>query len=226
MPGLYSYIPLCVLSVIQIIVYSIIKVKGKGLAYTVSKCAGSAIFLITAVFAIVINGFSIYSLLMLVAFVLSTLGDYYLSLDGKKSRLKRGAGCFLLAHCTFIAAFVCIGSFHWVTLPITALIFALEYAAAKIFKMNFHGIEKGVAGYIFTVSAMAVQACSFAVLQNFSPFALMSACGAVLFLISDLIWVRYGLNKNSSQKTLKVLNVVTYFPAQMLLAGAMLIFIR
>lgn len=226
MTGLYIFIPLCVLSLAQIIVYSIIKVKGKGPAYTISKCIGSLIFIAAAVAAMIISGFDLHSALMLAAFLFSGFGDYYLSLDSKHKRLKTGASCFLAAHCTFIAAFISIGSFHWLTLPITAVLFAAEVAAAKIGKINFYGIEKGVAAYILTVSAMAVQACSLAVIEAFSPFALLSACGAVLFLISDLIWVCYGLNKNSSQHLLKVLNVVTYFPAQMLLAGAMLLFAK
>ena len=52
---LVIYIVLCALSLVQMFVYSYFKVRGKGKAYTISKCTGSTIFVLTAVEALLVG---------------------------------------------------------------------------------------------------------------------------------------------------------------------------
>lgn len=219
---LWFYIIACVLSCVQMGVYISFKIKKKGVAYTVSKCVGSVLFIAVAAAAQFFGKSDSYSLLILIAMIISGVGDYFLSLQNGHHRLKLGAASFASAHICFIAAFICASGFMWPTLPIIAAVFVLEYLVARLIKLNCRGAGKLVAIYCFTVTSMAVLGVSqlFGVMPKAA--AVMTAVGGVLFLISDMLWMMYGFVGGSTKKWQKALNVLTYFPAQMLIAGALL----
>lgn len=198
---------------------------GKGRLYTVSKCAGCAVYILTAGASVFISGADVYTVLMLAGFLLSAGGDYYLSLVGHK-RLKAGGLSFSAAHLAFSAAFITVGRLSPVQPAALAAVLLAELAVMKLTGFRFRGIAKMIIGYSAAVSAMAVLAVSlpFAGTLGRVP-AVMTAAGGVMFLVSDILWAITafgGLRKKNTIAVLKALNAVTYFPAQALMAGALL----
>ena len=228
---LILYIIACALSVVQMGVYIHFKIKGKGFAYTLSKCTGSLIFILTAVMAAIIGltdkGAGVivdaYTWLIIGALILSAGGDFFLA-QSAQHRLFIGACLFALSHVTFITAYIVLAGFHWQVIPIIAGLFLFEVLMAWIIKLNCRGVAVQMGVYIFTVTSMACFAFTLLFSQAVSiTAAAMTAFGGALFLISDVLWLMYGLDKYSPKKLYKILNVVTYFPAQMLIAGALLL---
>ncbi len=214
---------MCVLQTIQMCLYIPRKLKGKNTAYTVTKCLGSALFLITAAGSLFFHTADSFTWLIGLALVLSAIGDYYLSMPSGHHRLKLGAASFVCAHLFFVAAFISQAGIHWQTLAFALIPLALEFTAAKLIKLNFRGAEKPVAAYLSVVTIMACFAVSTIFFTDMSRTSVyMTAAGGVLFLISDMLWVLYGLDRNSSKNLVKALNVLTYFPAQLLIAGALI----
>lgn len=217
------YAVMCLLCCVQMAVYIHFKLRSKGAAYTLSKCAGSALFFAVALAAQFIGGCTVYSLLILLAMALSGLGDYFLSKPHGHHRLKLGGGFFVGAHVMFVAAFIYFGGFRWLMLPVIALMLLTEYVIARVTKLNCRGAEAQVAGYLSVVTVMAVCACWLVSSDMPSLPASMTAVGGVMFLVSDCLWVQYGFHRGEERRSaVKALNVLTYFPAQMLIAGALL----
>lgn len=217
------YAVMCALCCVQMAVYIHFKLRSKGTAYTVSKCAGSLLFFTVALAAQFISGVSAYSLLVLLAMALSGVGDYFLSKPHGHHRLKLGAASFIGAHVMFVAAFISVAGFHWLMLPVIAAALLSEFCLMKATKLNCRGAGKQAAAYLAVVTVMAVSACwlLFGDVPRLS--AAMTAAGGVLFLVSDCLWVQYGFHRGAGNRSaVKVLNVLTYFPAQMLIAGALL----
>lgn len=213
---------MCVLLCVQMGVYTHHKLQKKGRAYTLFKCAGSLIFTLTAFGSMLFAKPDGYTVLILCATVLSSVGDYFLSLPHGHHRLKAGAGAFAAAHCFFVIAFMLAGGFHWQTIPFIVLIFLIELLGARLIKLNFRGAGKSAASYILVVTTMAVTACSLLFADAMPKTAAwLTAVGGTLFLLSDILWMLYGLDKDVPNKVFKALNVVTYFPAVMLIASAL-----
>ncbi len=219
------YIVMCLLLCVQMPVYSHYKVKGKGREYTLTKCAGSLVFTVTAIVGTVLTP-DVYSFLITAAMLLSAAGDYLLSRTSHH-RLKAGGAAFAAAHLCFMAAFIYAAGFHWQTVPVTAALFAAELGAAKLIGMKNRGAGIGMAIYIVTVTMMAVSAGAMLLTEELTvPMSLtsqrMTAIGGVLFLVSDFFWMTYGMIFSKAKASLKIANVLTYFPAQILIAGALL----
>jgi len=133
----------------------------------------------------------------------------------------------MLAHLCFIAAFIYLAGFHWQTIPAVIILFGIEVVLAKVLKLRTRGVGADMAVYIVVVTTMAVTAGAMFLTDKFTvPMSdvsrIMVVAGAVLFLISDCFWMTYGMIFGNSKPALKIANVLTYFPAQMLIAGALL----
>lgn len=217
---------MCALMCVQVPVYCHYKVRGKGTAYTVSKCSGSIIFLLTALGSLVFAKTDTYSILIIVAMALSLVGDYLLSRTAAH-RLKAGGAAFAAAHICFTAAYIYAAGFKLIEVAVIAALFELELLGAKVFNLKNRGAGAGMAVYIISVTTMAVCAA----FMLFAPqlrvemsrmSIIMTAVGAALFLASDCFWMTYGMIFNNAKASLKIANAVTYFPAQLLIAGALL----
>jgi len=220
------FIVMCLLSCIQMPIYCYFKVKGKGKSYTLSKCAGSLIFVITAAVSLVISSSDIYAVLVLIGMILSLIGDYLLSLTASH-RLKIGGCTFMAAHICFTSAFIYAAGFRWQVIPVIVVLLAGELIGAKLFKLKTRGASKEMVVYITAVTTMAVCAGSLLFADSYdvqisNAAKWMTVAGAFLFLVSDCLWMTYGMIFGNAKPALKIANVLTYFPAQMLIAGALL----
>lgn len=217
------YIAMWVLLVLQMLAYSHYKLRGKDVMYIVTKVAGGVIFTGTALVSALLSKPDGYSWLIIAAMFLSVLGDYYLAQPPGKHRLKLGAVSFVCAHCFFMAGFITLTGIHWQTVTAFVLVYGALVAGGYAIKLNCRGAGKGVALYIAFVTFMACCACSLPLFADMPQgAAVMTAVGGALFLISDVFWVMYGLDKNAPNRLFKIANVFTYFPAQLLIAGALL----
>ena len=217
------YIAMWVLLALQMLAYSRCKLRGKDVMYTLTKVAGGVIFTVTALASAVMQKPDGYSWLIIAAMFLSVLGDYYLAQPPGKHRLKLGAASFVCAHCFFMAGFISLAGMHWQTVVAFAIVYGLLIAGGYAIKLNCRGAGKGVALYIAFVTFMACCACSLPFFADMPRGAtVMTSCGGALFLVSDIFWVMYGLDKNAPNKAFKIANIFTYFPAQLLIAGALL----
>lgn len=212
----------CALLCVQMGVYIHFKLRGKGKAYTISKCAGSAIFTLTAFGSMLFKKPDGYAILLMCAAVLSFIGDYFLAQPNGKHRLRVGAAAFGVAHCFLVAAFILLAGFHWQVIPVAVLAFLLEALGARIIKLNFRGAGRGAAAYIFAVTCMAAFAGALLFVDSVPKTAAwLTAAGGVLFLVSDIFWMLYGLDRDAPKPLFKAINVLTYFPAVMLIMSAL-----
>ena len=217
---------MCALMCVQMPVYCRFKLKGKSTAYTISKCAGSFIFLLTALGSLFFTHADTYVVLIIVSMALSLVGDYMLSRVGKH-RLTIGGGFFAAAHICFTAAYIYASGFDPLSLVVIAAVFGLELLGAKALRLRNRGAGAGMAVYIISVTTMAVCAAFMLFTKQLNvemsgTCRIMTAVGSLLFLISDCFWMTYRMIFSSGKPSLKIANVLTYFPAQMLIAGALL----
>ncbi|MDR1002676.1 MAG: lysoplasmalogenase [Oscillospiraceae bacterium] len=217
-PISYILIAAWILIIIQTVVYSRFKLRGKGRTYTISKCAGSLIFTLTALSGVIFVE-SLFGVLMLTGFVFSFAGDYFLSKQSGTGFLKAGIVAFQTAHLVFICTFFLFGGFFWWQGALLLISVSVFPIIEKCASLSFLGQRKLVYSYTVVVSVMVTAALSLPFAGKLStPAAWLTATGAVLFYISDLLWAIYGFSPGKKYRVLKVMNVFLYFFGQMLMA--------
>lgn len=155
---------------------------------------------------------SVYTLFILGGLLCSLIGDIFLMLPS--DQFIPGLISFLIAHLLYISAFVQANDSYltiWLLLPIGALGIVL----LKVLLPHTGKTTVPVIIYTTVILAMLWQALErWSVLSSQSAIA--AVLGAALFVISD-----YILAYNRFVKTFaygRLLNLVTYFAAQWLLA--------
>ncbi|HQQ76737.1 MAG TPA: lysoplasmalogenase [Thermoanaerobaculia bacterium] len=145
----------------------------------------------------------------------SLLGDVFLMLPS--DRFRSGLFCFLLAHASYVFAFLQDSPLATPLLP-----FAVWIAVGSaVFRVLWPGIPRRlrlpVAAYVAILLVMAGQASSRAGNLHTAP-ALQTAFGAALFVLSDslLAWNRFRKPFPGAQALVHA----SYFTAQWLIAIA------
>jgi len=157
------------------------------------------------------NEVPIYGTLISAGLVFSILGDIFLMLP--EDHFLAGVGSFLVTHVLYITAFSAgLSELFWEpALPI----FGLAALAILMLSRYLGEMKLPVYFYISVISVMAWTAWS-RWMGAPGPDTLLAACGAVLFLFSDLI---LALNRFRGRfKTAQALNLLSYFGAQLLIA--------
>lgn len=198
---------------------------GTGPTYTVSKMFGCFVYLALCITGLALHGADAYGILLLCGMLLGAAGDYFLAF-ASRGRLKIGGGCFLAGHVFYIAAFISAAGLRWQPFAAMVIIYALELGLAKLLRFRFHGVRTLVMSYAFIITLMTCTAISTLPSPRVETArALFICCGAVLFLVSDILWAIAHFASGFSRNTLrwlKIFNVVTYFPAQLVLAGSLM----
>ena len=153
-----------------------------------------------------------YKIFILLGLLFSLLGDVFLIYP--KQHFTKGLIAFLIGHIFYIVAFIVSTGFHyteWIYIPIVVvgIIYLkniLPYSGKKTIPIII---------YIFIIAIMGWLALErLNSLQTIG--ALLSAMGAVLFMISDSI---LALNKFRKQfQSAELIILSTYYTAQWLLA--------
>lgn len=205
---------------------------GKSLAL---KMFCATMYLLSAVFAArYANNTSQYALFVLIALACCWVGDLLLHITKHKAFYICGVAAFLLGHIFYIVAFSTavsrllpgspIASYVewgvWGVFLCAAIWFILRINKKKVNKSFFFYLV-----YSMTILTMFVRAWSMGIqlLQNSAPhagllFALL-AVGSTSFLVSDTLLSM--IRKKEKYKTfpIKVVNILTYFAAQLCLAA-------
>lgn len=218
-----------------------IKVQWPKPSYAsfVTKMISSSIFVGYGVYLATITGWdSKFTLFMVIGFIGGWLGDLLLHLDpflgennkiGKAVSFVLGLLAFLAGHIMYVIAYVyginTLGyKIGWATYALITVIVAVAVIIAIISKLKLGIAVAPVALYALTISIMLGMATTLGVnVFIVSPLvSVVLISGAILFVISDstLVFCIFGSDKAKTNFPLKVLNLATYFIAQMLLGSS------
>ncbi len=156
-----------------------------------------------------------YTALLALGLACSLVGDICLMLP--HDRFVAGLLSFLLAHLAYIAAFSRADLVAWGGTALLSLMPLLAYGLAIFLPLRSRlgPLTVPVLGYMLIILLMAWRAIEYA-RQYPAPGSLATACGALLFLISDSALARNRFAQPFRAAQLLVLG--TYFLAQWLIA--------
>lgn len=192
------------------------------------KIICSSIFVATGITsAIATGGFSsVYSKLMVIGFICSWAGDIMLHLNPKIPQIIIGGLGFLAAHALYIISFIKVkgivtGEQSILTTADIIIIICLYALAALLYftlKLKAGKLLIPIMIYALILCFMMSKAIALgiALVTASHMSGLLVIFGALLFVISDFTLGISFLGKPEYKK--QVVNMATYFPAQMLLA--------
>ncbi len=205
------------------------------------KVVSAALFVLCGVLCMKISGNNTpYATLMVVGLILGFFGDIFLhSLQNNTVHFVIGFLSFLAGHIVYIVAFwkaiktTYPGShvFEWYELLATVVL--LTIMLTIMLKM---GIFKGkevllvaFAAYGFILFTMLTKGLRYAIGEfaygtndNMIAVFLTVGLGAVLFTVSDVI-LGFTIPMGKTSRKLRIINIGTYFAAQILLALSILV---
>ena len=152
-----------------------------------------------------------YGRMVLVALVLSTLGDILLIPKSDKI-FKLGVFVFLLAHVAFIAAFYRVGQVPQMTWPFLLLMAGFSFFVLRwVWPHVGRDLKGAVGAYILVITAMVVLAAGASPLR--SPLILFAA---IFFYFSDIMVARDKFVHPGFQN--RALGLPLYYLAQVMFA--------
>ena len=166
-----------------------------------------------------------FTVFMLVGFTLSVLGDVFLVYDSDKSFIL-GLFSFLLAHVAYSISFVMRYGLNTVGIIAFVIIGLIGFAVINFSGLFVLGNKRLLANiYLFIISFMLANAVGGLFSFEAGLFsALLTALGALLFFISDLI-LAYGKFRTKQGMGLEKPVLLTYYSAQIILALGMMTFL-
>lgn len=219
-------------AVICAMVFPYIDALGNKKPYKLKKMICSTSFVMCAVFASLYRGsFSAYAILMLAGFVMSWLGDLFLAFSLKGKMFILGLLSFLAAHIMYLLSFTkaisrISGSmrFKVYEFVISASIFVICVLVKHFAKIKLSEMAIPVALYAVVISFMLSRSLRLAVelmSGGRTAEAIITALGSVLFVVSDAVLV-FIIFKGKNDKITQGMNLVTYYLAQIFLAGTII----
>jgi len=202
------------------------------------KTVCSALFVLAGVSAAgITNNTTQFAFLILGGLLAGMLGDFFLHVSRKTAASAVGLLLFLAGHLLYISAFLLKQREYLPDLPLfsafeliaTGVMFAAVVVLALVKKVELNAASVPVAFYAATLIVMFIKATSlgFHIAEAEKPGAiaafLLLAFGSLMFVISDAllgIILFVGEKKNRS---MKIINIVTYFAAQIMLASTLLV---
>ena len=195
--------------------------QGKLLSKGLASLAFVALGLLCAAKA----GGSAYAVLAVLALAAGAAGDTLLQLsecrrDWRDGLFMAGLIAFLLGHVLYIAAFMTAVRTTFWQFGAAAVMFAVLYALQFPAKIRLGNMKGPVYAYAAVITLMAAYAFSCATHGSAAMAALVVPAGA-MFLVSDAVLAEmlYGPKRTGR---MEILNLVTYYGAQILLAFSIL----
>jgi uncharacterized membrane protein YhhN len=185
------------------------------------KTLTSLLFIGIALAGALYKGFGVYSIMMIIGFVMCTLGDVLILNKKNTTRFISAILAFLLGHVFFASAFCAVFGYHWLDAVLIVVIMCIAFYVYKSQKFSLGKFLYPVAGYAFVITVMLVKAVSVIYLGNHSPlFTLAVSLGAAMFFASDAILVFLVFKKFSKKGS--AINLILYYTGQALLALSIL----
>jgi len=220
---------LCVAVTVFFTIRRSVNVKHSDLAI---KVATSSLFVATGVAAIISNpDVNItFALMIVLAGVFGILGDIFIELkwiqkENSNTFLIFGFVTFMIQHALMVAAvfihypMTLVNTLICLTAPLAVLV--LSGVAVKITKMDM-GKFKVIANAYGALASMTFSA-AFMTITNYGPdlSMILFFAGGVSFFISDLILSQIFFTKKGCTRLFVVLNHITYYGAQILIASSL-----
>jgi len=180
-----------------------------------------------------------FAKLVILGLIFGWLGDFFLHVSEKSFCFLIGLLSFLGGHIFYICAYSrAISNYFPGTnffAPAEAAAFALIFGGAVIYavvqKMRLGAALIPVSVYTAVLALMFVKAASLGLRIAFRPgtvqlpilVCLMLMAGAFLFMTSDALLAVILFNGQKKNRVMKIVNIVTYFSAQALLACTLLL---
>ena len=191
-----------------------------------AKGAASLGFLLLGAFAFLRGGlnWSYWGWIMAGLFF-GLAGDLLITLDkiwrrGKQLSLLLGMSAFLVGHIAYVAAFSQLVPFQLFDAVTAFILLVAEILLAGRLKFRFGSFSIPGVFYAASITLMLVKALSVLEQMGYTGQSFCVIAGAVLFFISDVLIV-YILFKGKSAFVYKLANLLTYYLAQLLLAGSL-----
>ena len=201
------------------------------------KMVCSTLFVFTGLLAIKISdSSSSFANFIILGLIFGWLGDFFLHVSSKVIYFLIGLLSFLAGHIFYIYAYCwAIGRYFpgvkFFNVAETAafiFVFGIAVLYAVLHKMKFGMSLIPITTYTAILILMFTKASSlglrmvFESMQNAKLICAMLMLGALLFVISDSLLGIMMFNGKKNSHPMKVINIITYFSAQILLACTIL----
>ncbi|MGN1250534.1 MAG: lysoplasmalogenase [Candidatus Spyradocola sp.] len=190
-----------------------------------SKGLASAAFVVLGLLCAAKAGGSAYAVLAVLALAAGAVGDTLLQLsecrqDWREGMFMAGLIAFLLGHVLYVAAFMTAVQTTFWQFGVAAVMFAVLYALQFPAKIRLGSMKGPIYAYAAVITLMAAYAFSCARYGLAAMAALVVPAGA-MFIASDAVLAAmlYGPKRT---RRIEILNLVTYYGAQILLAFSVL----
>lgn len=206
--------------------------SGFSVKNLVFKAASSLCFMLTAVFATILNGSAhIFGSLIIMGGALGLVGDIALDLKGvykqdESTYLKCGFIFFSIGHIFYTGAMVYLIKIKWYIVLACALLSLIigivTVASANLMKVHYGAYRKIVVFYVAFLVMTMLTSFVYAYLAGFTKPSIVMAVGAVLFLLSDLILSGTYFGRGKDKPYHFFINHFLYYAAQYLIASSVM----
>lgn len=203
------------------------------------KMVCATLFVAIGVLSMYISGnFTPFAIMMLVGLVFGWLGDFFLHVNTTFTCFAIGFTNFLIGHIVYIVAYIKTLSvivpgynhLNYIEICAVVLLAIVAMMGAVKYKLNIPGMLSKVAiGVYFVILALMfvkATALGYAYMSTGAEngvFALsVLSIGSFSFLTSDVLIGIIMFGGKKKNYPLKIVNIVTYFVAQVLLASSIL----
>lgn len=225
----------CVLECVFLLPFIKTMWPNKNNKSLIFKMLCATMFTAAGVFAMLsAQNISSYAVIVIAGLVFSWFGDLFLHLRGKQLLFVIGGAFFLLAHISYILAYINAvriydadkGKFLWYEILTAAVMVIAFDLYNRLIHVDLGKMKIPALIYGYALSFMFVKSvtlCVTAVKSGEVMGGIIICAGALLFLMSDFT-LAYTLcdERKKHNYPYKIFNTVTYFAAQMLIALSVL----
>lgn len=207
---------------------------GFSVKNVIFKSVSSLCFMLTAVFATIINSNAhIIGSLILMGGALGLVGDIALDLKGVYKQdesiyLKCGFIFFGVGHIFYTSAVVYSIKMKWWIVLLSALlaiiIGVVTVASANIMKVHYGAYRRIVAIYVAFLSMTMIVSVVAMIMSGFEKNYIIMAIGSALFLLSDVILSGTYFGRGKDKKIHLFSNHFCYYAAQYLIAASVMFY--
>ena len=187
--------------------------------YLITKMVASLLFVAIAVSAfLILKPTADYAVWVIAALALGMVGDGLLVFRSNIKCFKLGLAAFLIGQIIYGVTFARFVGFMWVDVIIyVALVAAALFVYTKV-NLKLGRMKIPVLAYVLIIAFMFVMAISSLYKCGFNNLtSAMIAVGAAAFIASDVV-LAFVVFHERAHRSLRAINLILYYSAQMVLA--------